>query len=203
MRRRRHGAELEAALLEAAWDELVGVGFANLTMESVAARARTGIAVLYRRWPNKDQLVLAAIEHYRRTHPVETPDTGTLSGDLHALLTGMSRARATFTAVAAATAFSGLLAEAGLPPAQTRDRLLGDHPFSGAEVIYQRAHDRGEIDLERIPPAALTMPFDLVRHDLFMNLKPLTPARIQTIINDLFLPLVRERVGGPEATGAG
>jgi AcrR family transcriptional regulator len=33
-------------------------------MESVAARAKTGVAVLYRRWPNKDDLVLAAIGHY-------------------------------------------------------------------------------------------------------------------------------------------
>ena len=53
-RQRRRGEELEAALLEAAWAELVEVGFARLTMESVAARAKTGVAVLYRRWPRKD-----------------------------------------------------------------------------------------------------------------------------------------------------
>ena len=57
--RRRRGPQLEAALLEAAWDELIEVGFAVLTMESVAARAHTGVAVLYRRWANKDELVLA------------------------------------------------------------------------------------------------------------------------------------------------
>src|SRR5580693_5435053 len=107
-RHRRRGPELESALLEAAWNELVEVGFAGLTMESVAARARTGVAVLYRRWANKDELVLAALEHYRHAHPVGTPDTGSLRGDLLALLTGMSAARAVFTAVAAAAAFSGL-----------------------------------------------------------------------------------------------
>ncbi|WP_435793577.1 TetR family transcriptional regulator [Nonomuraea glycinis] len=48
-------------------------------MESVAARARTGTAVLYRRWANKDQMVLAAIAHYRNSHPVAVPDTGSLS----------------------------------------------------------------------------------------------------------------------------
>ena len=77
-RQRRRGEELEAALLEAAWQELVEVGFARLTMESVAVRAKTGVAVLYRRWPNKDDLVLAAIGHYGTTHPVEVPDTGSL-----------------------------------------------------------------------------------------------------------------------------
>ena len=55
-------------------------------MESVAARAKTGVAVLYRRWPRKDDLVIAAIAYYGRTHPVEIPDTGSLRGDMLALL---------------------------------------------------------------------------------------------------------------------
>jgi AcrR family transcriptional regulator len=200
IRRRRRGMQLESALLEAAWDELVEVGFASLTMESVAARARTGIAVLYRRWPNKNALVLAAFEHYRHARPVEIPDTGTLRGDLLALLTAISRARATFTAVAAATGFSGLLADTGLTPAQARDRFLGEQPLWGDQIIYRRAHDRGEIDLERIAPAVLAMPLDLLRHDLLMNLKPLEPARIKSIIDELFLPLVQPHQSGPDAT---
>ena len=190
VRHRRRGPELESALLEAAWNELVEVGFAGLTMESVAARAQTGVAVLYRRWANKDQLVLAAIEHYGRAHPVEIPDTGTLRGDLLALLTSMSSARATFMAVAAAAGFSGLLTSTGLTPAQARDKILGDQRVRGDQIIYRRAHDRGEIDLERIPPAVLAMPFDLVRHDLLMNLGPVKPERITSIVDEIFLPLV-------------
>src|ERR1700747_1141832 len=92
-RQRRRGEELEAALLDAAWDELVEAGFAKLAMESVAARAKTGVAVLYRRWPNKDDLVLAAIRHYGETRPVEIPDTGTLRGDMLALLGRINDAR--------------------------------------------------------------------------------------------------------------
>jgi AcrR family transcriptional regulator len=159
-------------------------------MESVAARAQTGVAVLYRRWANKDQLVLAAIEHYGQAHPVEIPDTGTLRGDLLALLTAMSRARATFMAVAAAAGFSGLLASTGLTPAQARDKILGDQRVRGDQIIYRRARDRGEIDLERIPSAVLVMPFDLVRHDLLMNLGPVKPERITSIVDEIFLPLV-------------
>src|ERR1700727_1630360 len=95
-RQRRRGEELEAALLEAAWEELAEVGFARLTMESVAGRAKTGVAVLYRRWPNKDDLVIAAIRHYGRAHPVDTPDTGSLRGDMIALLSSFSSARVSF-----------------------------------------------------------------------------------------------------------
>jgi AcrR family transcriptional regulator len=194
-RRRRRGPQLEAALLDAAWEELAEVGYARLTMESVAARAQTGIAVLYRRWANKDELVLAAIENYGRVHPVELPDTGTLRGDLIAVLTSFSKARAGFIAIAATSAFSGLLADTGLTPVQVREKLIGEQP-SRRDAIYERAHERGEIDLDRIPEDVLSMPVDLVRHDLLMNLKPLKRARIEAIVDDLFLPLAARSVEG-------
>ena len=191
VRRRRRGEELESALLDAAWDELVDAGFAGLTMESVAVRAHTGVAVLYRRWANKDELVLAAIAHYGAAHPVETPDTGTLRGDLVALLTAFSSSRgAPFIAIVAA-AFSGLQVSSGLTPAQAREKILADHLRRNDEIIYRRAHSRGEIDLDRVPVAVLRMPFDLVRHDLLMNLEPLAPSRIASIVDELFLPLAR------------
>src|SRR5271170_5206146 len=101
-RQRRRGEELEAALLEAAWAELVEVGFPKLTMESVAARAKTGVAVLYRRWSDKDDLVVAAIRHYGETHPVEIPDTGTLRGDMLELLRRINNERYYLTVVVSA-----------------------------------------------------------------------------------------------------
>jgi AcrR family transcriptional regulator len=197
-RRRRHGEQLESALLSAGWDELVEVGYAHLTMASIAVRARTSEAVLYRRWANKDQLVLAAIEHHRNANPVADPDTGALRSDLLAQLTAVSEALAGFFAIAAAAAFSGLLADTGLTPSQARDRVMNAQPLPRVRVLYQRAHDRGEIDLERIPSAVLDLPFDLVRHDLFMDLRPVPPTRILSIVDDLFLPLVQHhRNAGP------
>lgn len=187
-RQRRRGEELEAALLEAAWQELVEAGFARLTMESVAARAKTGVAVLYRRWPNKDDLVLAAIRHYGTTHPVDIADTGSLRGDMIELLSNFSSTRVSFAAIVSAT-FSGLLRSSGLTPAEAREKILGDRPLS-SDQIFTRAHERGEIDLNRIPPAVLTMPFDLMRHDMLMTYQPIPPERILAIVDDLFMPLV-------------
>jgi AcrR family transcriptional regulator len=192
-RQRRRGEELEAALLDAAWDELVEVGFGRLTMESVAARAKTGVAVLYRRWPRKDDLVIAAIVHYRQLHAVDVPDTGSLRGDLIALLSGFGEGGIAFTTVMGA-AFAGLLADAGLTPAQVRARLVGDRPLWSLE-IYRRAQERGEIDLDAIPGVVLAMPFDLIRHDLIMTLEPVSRERILAIVDDLFLPLVRQYPG--------
>ena len=187
-RQRRRGEELEADLLEAAWQELVEAGFARLTMESVATRAKTGVAVLYRRWPNKDELVLATLRHHGTTNPVEAPDTGSLRGDMIGLLERFSGRRATLAAVIGA-AFSGLLGSTGLTPAQAREKILPDQPPQSAQ-IFARAHERGEIDLDRIPPAVLTMPVDLVRHDMLMTYQPIAPERILTIVDDLFMPLV-------------
>jgi len=187
-RQRRRGDELEAALLDAAWEELVEVGFARLTMESVAARARTGVAVLYRRWPGKDALTMAAIAHYGKTHPVEMPDTGSLRGDMFALLGSVNDARYSFTVVVTSV-FSGLQASTGLTPAEVRAKVLDDRPL-WSDRIFQRAQERGEIDLDKIPAAVLALPFDLMRHDLLMTLKPVPPDRIAAIVDDLFLPLV-------------
>jgi AcrR family transcriptional regulator len=192
-RQRRRGEPLEAALLAAAWDELVEAGFARLTMESVAARAKTGVAVLYRRWHSKDDLVIAAIRHYGTAHPVEVPDTGSLRGDLIALLISLGSARVSFAAIVSAV-FSGLLASTGLTPAQVREKILADRPLH-SDQIFARAHERGEIDLDRIPPAVLTMPFDLIRHDMLMTYKPIPPERVLAIVDDLFMPLVA--INGP------
>ena len=201
VRRRRRGPELVAALLDAAWDELLDVGYARLTMESVAARAETGVAVLYRRWANKEELTLAALEHRRTSTRPELPDTGHLRGDLLAALTSMSERNSTFWIVVTGAAFSGLLAESGLTPAEVRERILGEGARSRVDALYGRAHERGELDLERVPPAVLTLPFDLVRHDLVMAFKPLPAARIRSIVDEIFLPLARAYGGAAGAQG--
>ncbi len=61
VRSRRRGEALEHALYEATLAELADVGYAGLTMEGIAARARTGKAALYRRWSTKNALVQAAL----------------------------------------------------------------------------------------------------------------------------------------------
>jgi hypothetical protein len=70
-----------------------------------------------------------------------------------------------------------------------RARIIGDRPVWSHE-IFRRAQERGEIDLDRAPAAVLTMPFDLMRHDLLMTLKPVPADRIAAIVDELFLPLV-------------
>src|SRR5215510_10510584 len=80
-RTRRRGAALEQAIYDAVLDQLQAVGYVGLTMEGVAARAHTGKAALYRRWPRKEDLVVDALEHTLPS-PTDLPDHGEVRDDL-------------------------------------------------------------------------------------------------------------------------
>ncbi|MBV8966247.1 MAG: helix-turn-helix transcriptional regulator, partial [Mycobacteriaceae bacterium] len=90
MRRRnpaRFDPSVDAAILTAALQALAEHGFDKMTIEDVAARAGVGKAAVYRRWSNKAAVVAEAIARWRRTlGPVQPPNTGSLRGDIDALL---------------------------------------------------------------------------------------------------------------------
>ena len=188
---RRRGAELEAALLEATWAELAEVGFPALTMEGVAARAGTGRAVLYRRWPSRSELVVAALKHHQPLLSAETavPDTGSLRGDILALLRLMS-SRAGDIMAELSFMFTDYFQPTGQPPAVWRARLIGGRP-SSLPVIIDRAVRRGEADPAKLTDQIVRLPVDLVRHDLIMTLAPVPETTLVRIVDDVFLPLVR------------
>ena len=87
---RRRGADLEQAILRAALDELAETGYAGLTMDRVARRAGTNKNAIYRRWPNRAALGLAAYQELVVTDQ-ELPDTGELRGDVLELLRRANR----------------------------------------------------------------------------------------------------------------
>jgi AcrR family transcriptional regulator len=78
---RRRGPVLERAILEAALDQLSTVGWGGLTMEGIAARAQTGKAAVYRRWPSKHALVVDALCS-ALPDVGDMPDLGSLREDL-------------------------------------------------------------------------------------------------------------------------
>jgi AcrR family transcriptional regulator len=185
--RRRRGAVLEAALLEATWQELCDVGYAALTIDAVAQRAGTSRPVIYRRWATKPELVLAAVARALHREDVELPDTGTLRGDLLAL---MRHANVRTAPSAFITYYLGpYFQETGTSPRDLRAAILGNR-VTTAEIIVDRAAERGEIDADRLTPRLRTLAFDLYRHEALMTLAPVPDEVIEEIIDDVFLPLV-------------
>ncbi len=71
----------EAELLAATLQLLQEHGYDRLTVDAVAATARASKATIYRRWPTKAELVLAAFVEGTRQVAVD-PDAGTLRDDL-------------------------------------------------------------------------------------------------------------------------
>jgi AcrR family transcriptional regulator len=183
-RSRRRGDTLEDALLEAAWDELQSVGYANFTMEAVAARAGTSKPVLYRRWPNRAQLALAALR--RRVSPItsEVPDTGDLRQDTLTLLERLrDRQR-----VAGSDIIHGLLAELPDVPREVFDLVPGI-----MLTVLERAADRGEVRLDRVTRPIAALPGTLLRHEMMISRDVVSDAVLAEIVDDIFLPLVSTR----------
>jgi AcrR family transcriptional regulator len=173
-------------LLEAAWEELGAVGYRKLTMEAVADRAGTSRAVLYRRWRNRHELVIAALRRYRPMLSGDVPDTGSLRGDVLSLLRRMSHR---MNDVGAETIW-GLLADYMADTNEfegTQEQVLN----IGLEVmttIISRAVARGEIS-GGVSERVARVPTDLFRNELFRLRKPPNDDAIVGIVDRVFMPL--------------
>ncbi|MBF6330302.1 TetR/AcrR family transcriptional regulator [Nocardia transvalensis] len=135
--------QVTAAIREAAFTELAQVGYGKLSMEAIARRAGVSKPTLYRRWPSKQQLVLSLISEVA-VHAAETPDTGTLHGDLRAFLEVTA---AGLSHPLAARIIPDLLAEAVRTPAlaEALQTGLGEQRRLRVAELLHRAIARGEL----------------------------------------------------------
>jgi AcrR family transcriptional regulator len=191
--RRRRGPALEEALLDAAWTELTERGYDDMTIDAVAVRAGTSRAVLYRRWPNKQELVLAALAHEVGKDVVVVPDTGSLRGDVIELLQQANKLRIGLVA-ALMTRLGGFYQQTGRSLADIRKFVQGDRD-AVLEQIIQRAIERGEIQPEQVTDRIARLPVELFRYEILMTLQPLSDAAIEEIVDTIFLPLLDWRKG--------
>ncbi|WOQ16750.1 TetR/AcrR family transcriptional regulator [Raineyella sp. W15-4] len=187
---RRRGAALEGAILEAGWDQLIESGYPGFTFEAIAERAQTGKAALYRRWPDKEALVVAVLRHRLYGASAEIPDTGSLRGDTLGLLRGFGRRYADSIPALFSVILGAYFGETQTTPAQFRAQLLGESTPLMVTIV-QRAVDRGEV-VAPVPPRVLDLPYALMRHELIMNLAPIPDEVIVDIVDTVFLPLVTD-----------
>src|SRR5699024_10217197 len=133
----RRGAELEAALLTAAWDQLVAEGYGRFTFDTIADRAGTSKPVLYRRWASREDLLRATLRHRGAATAPEVPDTGSLREDLKRSLQHAAAGSEVMTALVSVLV-SSHFGEIGMTPAELRRELLGTRATS-VEQILQHA----------------------------------------------------------------
>lgn len=188
MGKRRRGAELEAAILDAAWEELNEHGYAALTMDAVATRSGTSRPVLARRWDGRAALVIAVLRRRMALHPVEVPDRGDVRAELAEML-DLAGKRATALAQAFTLWSTEYAQEKGGTPNDLRATLLAGEDDNLA-LILERAVARGEIDREKLtPPIANLLP-DLIRHHALTTWSAPDETLRAAWIDTIFLPLV-------------
>lgn len=186
---RRRGAELEQAILDAAWEQLIAEGYEHFTIDTVAARARTSKPVLYRRWKTRDDLLRATVRHIGAASAPSIPDTGTLRGDLLALLANANSTTRNPVAALVSSMLGSYYNQTGPTPAELREAFLSQRG-SAVEQVVNRAVERGEVDQARLTPRIIALPFDLFRNEMMMTLKPVPDHVLRQIVDDIFIPLV-------------
>ncbi len=190
-RARRHGAELEGAILRAAAEVLIESGYAGLTMDLVARRAGTNKNTIYRRWPSRAALGIAAYRQLAVAN-APSPDTGELRGDV---LEMMRRANRNWSSPTGGI-LRALLAGVGDDPqllAQIQEHST-DAGSAAWLTILARAVVRGEASLDALHPRVATVAIVLLRNEFIVGGYPTVPDSVLVeIVDEVYLPLIRGR----------
>jgi AcrR family transcriptional regulator len=192
--KRRRGSELEDAILDAGWDVLVEHGYPGFTYEAVAGRARTSRPVLYRRWPQRDDLLLATITRFWRSQPIAVPDTGSLRDDALGFLHNVNAARVRMITLISVQLMD-YSRDTGTSLSQLREALRPPGQPTAFETIVARAVERGELPAGPRSSRVVNLPFDLVRHDILMTLCAVPGETVAEIVDEVWLPLLRLPAG--------
>ena len=159
-------------------------GYDRLTVDAVATTARASKATVYRRWPSKAELVLAAfIEGIRQV--AVPPDTGTLRGDLLQLGKVVCE-----QARQHASTIRAVLVEVSRNPAlnDAMQHQFVDQRKALIQYVLQQAVDRGEIDGAAISDELWDLlPGYLIFRSL-MPSRPPTSQTVQVLVDEVIIP---------------
>jgi AcrR family transcriptional regulator len=179
----------ETELLAVTLGLLQKEGYDGLTVDAVAATARASKATVYRRWPTKAELVLAAfIEGVRQV--AVAPETGTLRGDLLQMgETICEQVRAH------ASTMRAVLVEVSRNPALNdvmQHQFLDQRKALFKHVLGQ-AVERGEIDAADITDDLWdVMPGYLIFRSIWSGRTP-TRRTVQSLVDDVMIPSLTRR----------
>jgi len=193
VQRRRRGAALEDAIREAAFAELSTVGYHGFSVESVAARAQTGKASIYRRWPSKAELVMDALlaelpEPADFGIPPAMADDVTTADALRMVARGI----ASVIDSPAGDAIRAVKFEALADPelADLVDERF-QAPRSAVLVqLLERGVARGEVRPEAVCPLVAEVLPAVIVHRMVMQRERLSAADLEQLVEQVMIPLV-------------
>ena len=185
-RKRDHSRD--PAILDATLDVLAEAGYDGMTVDMVAARAKAGKATLYRRWPSKSELVLDALACMKRveTDPDKLPNTGTLRGDLVAMI----KTPSIEDAEKKLKIMGGLVSLLSRHPelAEAANASMLEPRSTVTRYLINRAAERGEVAPGYDIDALVLVSPSMAAHRVLIQRKPVTREFLISIIDGIILP---------------
>ncbi|GAA0232951.1 TetR/AcrR family transcriptional regulator [Cryptosporangium japonicum] len=188
-RKRDHTRDPE--ILDATLDVLAETGYDGMTLDQVATRAKAGKATLYRRWSSKSDLVIDAVACMKKENlaPEALPDTGTLRGDLLAMIKPPSIQ----DAERKLKIMSGVVSMISKQPElrEAIQAVMVEPRAAANRFLLRRAVDRGEIrpdcDVETLALVSASMVF----YRTMIQQIPVDRDFLVSVIDEILLPAVR------------
>jgi AcrR family transcriptional regulator len=183
-RGRPRDQSVDGAILAATIELLAEIGYARLTVDQVAARARVSKTSLYLRWPNKVALVANALQHRARAVP-PVPDTGSLAGDMREFLSALVRSRNLASRVLAAVS-SEIASNAELRKAWHRG--LAGMLTACIRTIVTRAVNRGELPAGSDVELLSQLPLSLLQNWRLEHQEDPGDEIVERIVQQFYMP---------------
>jgi AcrR family transcriptional regulator len=181
------GRGRESAILEAALELLVEVGYDRMSMDAIAGRAHASKATIYRRWPGKYELVLDAVNR-RAEQALELPDTGSLRGDIIATLKAFAEGIGTEDAHLMAGVLRAMQSTPELARC-VRENLV-EHKRYVARTLVERAVARGELPPDADPDVFHETAPALMFFRVLVTGAPVDDKFLCHITDDVLVPLL-------------
>jgi AcrR family transcriptional regulator len=188
LQRRRRGAALIEAIHSSVLAELADFGFAEFSIERVAARARTGKSAIYRRWPTKLELIVDTLAN-SFPEPAPPGSTGDLRTDLLRFHTAWAKAlsgplgaalRANVGQHQRHPEIANALRARIIEP---RQRILRELLVAGV--------DRGEVRPDALTPECIDVGPALIRQRFIESGEPINAAAVERIVDNILIPIFR------------
>ena len=169
----RRNAAAHEAILEAAWDLSIEVGYARLTVEAIAKRAGVGKQTIYRWWPSKEAVLLEALD-ISTDGTMTFPDTGDITADLAHQVAQVARLMASEEYAP----YRGLIAAAQSDPdlSQQIRRIIVEPRVDAAVERIEKAQRDGQVRNDIAPVDIVEFVYAPIYYRLLLHTRPLRAA---------------------------
>jgi AcrR family transcriptional regulator len=167
------------AILIAAFELLEEGGVSGFSVDEVARRSRVAKTTIYRHWPTREALVLDACS--RITAEQEIPDTGSLRGDLEAILSNIAHLLQTANW---SSVLPSIVDTAERDPdfAEIHSRIQRGHA-APLRAVLERAGDRGELPADADVPMIVAALLGPLFYRRWFSREPIDDAFVTAIVD--------------------